>query len=223
VLRRARISLLAALLLAGSALACAGAQAYVDWRPGLSAADFDGTFEIDLDEYERFADTGEPNTLFDRHHGVSSSEAAAAMKAVGERLAGAPGDPRGYSILALEGAPDGGSVRFRDDGGRELSGTVDWFAATPDRRWAALLSDTKLAVAIDGASTGVDLGSLLGGAVRGYRFMMLVEGEELTVFALPEMGGAVTAYEAGYVLSFRHREGARRPWEISVARVSITM
>jgi hypothetical protein len=219
VLRPARPYTLALVLLLGWSLGCGGSQAYIDWRPGLRAVDFDGSFEIALDEYERFADEAEPHTLFDRLHGDARPEAAPAMAELGERLAGSPVDPRGYAIVGLGGD---GKVRFLDDREREVEGTVDWYATTPDRQWAALLSGDKLAVAIGQASAGVDLGSLLGGA-DGHHFMMLVDGDELTVFALPEIGGAVAANETGFVLSFRHQTGGREPWDITVARVSISM
>jgi hypothetical protein len=219
VRRRARSSILAlGLLLAGS-LGCGGSQAYVDWRPGLGAADFDGGFEIPLDEYDRFADDAEPNTLFDGLHGDAKPEAAAAMAELGTRLASGRIDPRGYAIEALGGD---GKVRLLDDREQQLEGAVDWFAITPDRQYAALLSKDKLAVVIGQASAGVDLGTLLGGT-DGHHFMMLVDGDELTVFALPEIGNAVAANESGFVLSFRHQVGAREPWDITVARVMITM
>jgi hypothetical protein len=220
--RLARSSLLALGLLflpfVGS-LGCGGSQAYVDWRPGLSAADFDGSFEIPLDEYERFADEAEPHTLFDRLSGDGQPEALATMAELGERLASNRVDPRGYAIVGLGGD---GKVRLLDDRARELDGTVDWFAITPDRQWAALLSGDKLAVVIGQASAGVDLGTLLGGA-DGHHFMMLVDDDELTVFALPEIGNAVAANETGFVLSFRYQAGGREPWDITVARVAIAM
>lgn len=204
-----------ALLLAG----CGSAQAYIDWRPGLRAADFDGSFEIALDEYERFADQAEPHTLFDRRRGHAQPEAASSMADVGTRLSGALENPLGYAIVYLGGD---GAVRLLDDQSRELAGVVDWFATTPDRQWAALLSGDKLAVVIGNASAGIDLGSLLGGT-EGHHFMMLVDGDELTVFALPEVGGAVAANEIGFVLSFRYDAGAREPWDVTAARVSVAM
>lgn len=208
------------MFLAAAPAGCSGTRAYVDWRPGLSAVDFDGTFEIGLDEYDGFAERGEPLTLFDRRMGESRPAAATAMTEVGRSLDRATTDAQGYALLGLDGE---GRAQLRDERGGELSGTVDWFAATADRRWAALLSDTKLAVVIDGASTGIDLGSLLAGSPSSYLFMMLVDGDELTVFALPEVGGVVTAFEPGYILAFRHQPGAREPWPISVARVAIKM
>ncbi|PRQ04358.1 hypothetical protein ENSA5_08360 [Enhygromyxa salina] len=219
--RGSSLLLLASLLLVAPALGCAGAQAYVEWRPGLSAIDFDGTFEFSLDEYDAFADEATANTLFDRHHGVSRSDASTVMAELGSRLTSAAVvDPRGYSIVRLGGD---GSVNLQADGGRELGGTVDWFAATADRSHGALLSGTKLAVVVGQASAGIDLSTLLGGAVGGFRFMMLADEGELSVFALPQVGGAVTAYEPGFLFSFRHRPGARQAWDITVARVSITM
>jgi hypothetical protein len=211
--------LLALGLLLGSSFGCSSSQAYIDWRPGLSAVDFDGSFEIALDEYERFADTAEPHTLFDRRHGDAQPGAAPAMAQLGEQLAAGRVDPRGYAIVGLSGD---GKVRLLDDHAAELEGVVDWFATTPDRYWAALLSGDKLSVVIGQASAGIDLGSLLGGA-QGHHFMMLVDGDELTVFVLPEIGGAVAANETGFVLSFRHQPGGREPWDITVARVSVAM
>lgn len=219
VRHRARSSIFALGLLFASSLGCGGSQAYVDWRPGLSAADFEGSFEIPLAEYERFADEAEPHTLLNRQRGDAEPEAAATMAELGGRLASGPVDPRGYAIVSLGGD---GKVRLLDDREQQLDGSVDWFAITPDRQWAALLSGDKLAVVIGQASAGVDLGSLLGGA-DGHHFMMLVDGEELTVFALPEIGNAVAANETGFVLSFRHQVGGREPWDITVARVAIAM
>jgi hypothetical protein len=219
VRRRARSCILALGLLFTSSLGCGGSQAYVDWRPGLSANDFDGSFEIPLDEYDRFADEAEPHTLFDRRRGDAKPEASAVMAELGQFLSGGRVDPRGYAIVELDGD---GKVSLLDDRERQLDGPVDWFAITPDRYWAALLSGDKLAVVIGQASAGVDLGSLLGGA-DGHHFMMLVDGDELTVFALPEFGNAVAANETGFVLSFRHQAGAREPWDITVARVAIAM
>jgi hypothetical protein len=209
------------ILLTSAPLGCAGSQAYVQWRPGLSAMDFDGTFEISLDEFEGYAEQAQDHTLFDRYHGESRSTAATAMAELGSRLgAGSVVDPRGYSIVSLS---EDGSVGLQGDGGKVLSGPVDWFATTPDRNAAALLSGTKLAVAIGQASAGVDVGSLLGTGLGGYRFMMLVDAGELSVFALPQMGGIVNANEPGFLFSFRHLPGARDRWDITVAQVSIRM
>lgn len=206
-------------LLAMAPLGCAGSQAYVEWRPGLGPMDFDGTFEISLDEFDGFVDQSRGNTLFDRYHGESMSTAATVMGELGSSVEPVV-DPRGYSLVSL--AADG-SVGLRGDGGRVLDGGVDWFATTPDRGASALLTGTKLAVVIGQASAGVDVGSLLGTGLGGYRFMMLVDAGELSVFALPEMGGVVSAYESGFLFSFRHRPSARERWDITVARVSVSM
>ena len=207
---------------------CAGNRAYVDWRPGLSEIDFEGAFEVSIADYQGFADEAAANLSFDRSKGPPSPEAAAAMAELGETLARSPNpDPRGYAITALSGD---GSVTLTGD----PPSTVDWFATSPDRRWTALLSDTKLAVAVDGASTGIELGSLLGlggglsggvggGLGGGYQFMMLPRDGELTVFALPELGGSVAVNEPGYLVSFRYQAGSREPWDISVARVVIAL
>ena len=203
-------------------LACAPAhQAYIEWRPGLSAIDFDGTFELSLDEFTRFDDEAEGYARFDRRRGTSSADAAELMAALGQRVAATPVvDARGYALVSLEG--DGGVV-LRGSGDQNYSGQVDWFALSPDARHAAFTSGSKLAVVVDGASAGVELGSLLGGRLDGHHLMMNVGEGELTVFALPEIGGAVTAYETGFLVSFRHQPGARERWDITVARVSITM
>jgi hypothetical protein len=208
-------------LLTSAPLGCAGSQAYVAWRPGLTAMDFDGTFELSLDEFEGYAEQAQGHTLFDRDHGETRSTAATAMAELGSRLsAGSVVDPRGYSIVSLT---DDGTVGLQGDRGQVLSGPVDWFAATPDRSAAALLSGTKLAVAIGPASAGVDVGSLLGTGLGGYRFMMLFDEAELSVFALPEIGGIVNANEPGFLFSFRHLPSARDRWDITVAQVSIRM
>jgi hypothetical protein len=214
-----RALLLALGLSCSIVLGCGGAQAYIDWRPGLRAADFDGSFEFTLDEYDRFADQAEPHTRFDRLDGHAESDAAPVMAEIGERLAAGGVDRIGYAVIGLGGD---GKLKLLDDRSREIEGEVDWFAVTPDRQWAALLSGDKLAVVIGAASAGVDVGTLLGGA-QGHHFMMLVEGDELTVFVLPEIGGAVAANETGFVFSFRHRADAREPWDITVARVAIAM
>ncbi|WP_106093185.1 hypothetical protein [Enhygromyxa salina] len=221
MLRRARILLSA--LLALAPLGCAGSQAYVEWRPGLSPMDFDGTFEISLDEFDGYVDRAQGNTLLDRAHGESQAAVATAMAELGARSS-AVVDPRGYWIVSLTAD---GVVGLQGDGGKVISGTVDWFATTPDRRAAALLTGTKLAVTIDQASAGVDIGSLLGTGLSGYRFMLLADlldaGGELSVFALPEMGGVVSAYEPGFLFSFRSQPSANQRWDITVARVSISM
>jgi hypothetical protein len=219
VLRLARISIF--VVLASAPLACAGSQAYVEWRPGLGPMDFDGAFEITLDEFEGYVDDAQGNTLFDRYHGESRTAAATAMAELGSRLSAAPVvDPRGYSIVSLT---SDGAVGLQGNGGKLLGGTVDWFAATPDRGASALLSGTTLAVVIGQASAGLDVGSLLGTGLGSYRFMMLVDAGELSVFALPEMGGVVSAYEPGFLFSFRHLPSARDRWDITVARVAISM
>jgi hypothetical protein len=202
-------------------LACAGNRAYLDWRPGLTEVDFDGLYEISLDEFDTFAEEAADNASFDRYRDEARPDASAIMAELGEVLAAtADADPRGYAILELGGD---GRVSLTGDRGQTYSGAVDWFAITPDRQYTALLSETKLAVAIDGASTGIELGSLLGSGLGGLRMMMLARDGELTVFALPELGGAVAANEPGYLFSFRHQPGAREPWAISVARVVVVM
>ncbi|KIG12122.1 hypothetical protein DB30_01886 [Enhygromyxa salina] len=219
MLRCAWILLSSLLVLAP--LGCAGTQAYVEWRPGLSPMDFDGTFEISLDEFDGYVDRAQGNTLFDRFHGESKSSAAQAMAELGSRTSVTPVvDPRGYSIVSLT---QDANVGLQGEGGKLVTGPVDWFATTPDRSAAALLSGTKLAVSIGSASAGVDIGSLLGTGLGGYRFMLLVDDAELSVFALPEMGGVVSAYDPGFLFSFRHLPGARERWDITVARVSISM
>lgn len=223
----ARGSLASLVLLAVLSLStggCGGPKAYIDWRPGLRANDFDGTFEIALSEFEGFAERGEQHTLYERRHGNSLAAAEPALTAIGARLAAADrSDARGYAVVGLTGD---GKLQLLEDRGAQIDGTLDWFATTPDHEWAALLSDTKLAVVIGSSSAGVDIGTLLGGS-DGYHFMMLVEGDELTVFALPEMGNVVAANEVGFILSFRylspHGAGAREPWDITVARVVVTM
>lgn len=216
---RRRASLLI-LIVALFGSACAGNQAYLDWRPGLSELDFGGLYEISLDEFETFSDEAADNVTFDRYHGESHPEASAAMAALGEQLADGDPDPSGHAIVELGGD---GRVVLTGDRGRSLTGTVDWFAVARDRRHAALLSKTKLAVAIDGASTGIDVGSLLGTGLGGYHIMMIVRDGELTVFALPELGRVVTANEPGYLFAFVHQPGKREAWDVSVARVAIAM
>jgi hypothetical protein len=199
--------------------ACAGNRAHVDWRPGLTAMSFEGIYEIPLAEYEAFADEAATNVTFDRYRSEAQPGVSEAMTSLGERLAGSPdADPRGYAISTLGGD---GVVTFL--GAPQTTGPVDWFSMTPDFRWAAIVSKTKLAVATQQASTGIDVGSLLGAGLGGYQFMMVARDDELTVFALPEIGGAVTAHEPGYLFSFRYRPDSRAPWAISVARVSVTL
>jgi hypothetical protein len=200
---------------------CGGNRAYLDWRPGLTELDFDGVYEISLDELETFADEAAANTRFDRYRGEARPDASQSMAKLGEMLAAAASsDPRGYSILELGGD---GRVSLIGDRGSTYTGTVDWLAITPDQRYAALVSETKLAVAIDGASTGIELGSLIGSNIAGQRVMMIVRDDELTVFVLPELGGVVTANEPGYLFAFRHHPGAAEAWDVSVARVVVVM
>jgi hypothetical protein len=213
-----RIALVHALLLSLT-LACGGPRAYVDWRPGLGPIDFDGVFELSLDEYEGYADRSEPHTLFDVARSITRPEAATTLTALGDRLGAGVQEPYGWALLHVEGD---GRAKLLDDGARELAVQTEWFAITPDGQRAALRSGTKLAVVFGQASAGIELGSLLGEAA-GWHFMMMAEGDELTVFALPEVGGVVTANEPGYLFSFRHHPGARKPWDITVARVSIRM
>jgi hypothetical protein len=199
--------------------ACAGNRAYLEWRPGLSELDFDGLYEISLEEFETFAEEAGNNASFDRYHNDSEPDASAAMSSLGELVAKtADADPRGYAIVELGGD---GRVSLTGDRGQTYSGTVDWFAITPDHRHAALLSGTKLAVAMDGATTGIELGSLIGGGLEGYRVMMLVRDDEMTVFTLPELGGMVSANEPGYLFTFRHQPG--KTWQVSVARVVVSL
>lgn len=198
--------------------ACAGNRAYLDWRPGLSEIDFEGLFELSVAEFDGYSTDAEANASFDRHHGDAKPEASAAMAEVGASLVQAGSDPRGYAIVELEAD---GTVSMLGDRGRRYDGAVDWFAVTPDHHAAALLSGTKLGVVIDGASTGIDIASLVGGSLGGYRVMMIMHDAELTVFTLPELGGVVTADEPGFLFSFRRQDDPREPWAISVARVTI--
>jgi hypothetical protein len=198
--------------------ACAGNRAYLDWRPGLTEMNFEGLFELSMAEFDGYSTDAEANRSFDRHHGQASPDASAAMAEVGATLVQADQDQRGYAILELGGD---GNVSMLGDHGNRYDGAVDWFAITPDHKSAALLSGTKLGVVIDGASTGIDIASLVGGSLGGYQVMMIVHDGELTVFTLPELGGVVTADEPGFVFSFRRRADAREPWDVSVARVAI--
>ncbi|NVB41231.1 hypothetical protein G6O69_25555 [Pseudenhygromyxa sp. WMMC2535] len=216
------LGLLAALLSGAATAGCAGSSAYVDWRPGLTSNDFDGLFELSRGEYEDFAERAMPNTVVDRAHGESRSDAGERMAALGERVANSvSADPHGYPLVGLDGE---GHVALLA-GDRRVEGEVDWLAITSggDTQAAAVLLGRRLAVVHGGASTGVDLGSLLGPGAAGYRFMLLLENGELTVFAMPEVGGAITAYEPGYVLTFVPRPGTKQGWEVSVARVSVTL
>ena len=202
------------LTLALGASGCAGNRAYLDWRPGLSEIDFDGLFEISLAELDGFAAEASANLSGGGERGRAE---------LGEALAGSRSlDPRGYGVIEL--AADGQIVLQGDRGGH-YTGTVDWFALTPDRQHLALLSGSKLAVVGGGASTGIDVGSLIGGAAAssGYALSLVVRDGELTVFALPQFGGVVAANEPGYLFAFRHQPGAREPWDVSVARVVVTL
>lgn len=195
-------------------------QAYLDWRPGLSPTEFDGTFELSLDEYQRFDDEGQVYLRFDRMRGVSKADASERMGGIGQSLASAPAlDPRGMALLSLG---SDGRVVLRDGQG-SYEGQVDWFASDEGTRHAALFSGTKLSVFIEGASAGLDAAALLGTDLAAHHLMMSVSEEELTVFALPQLGGAIAANEPGFLFSFRHQPGAREAWDITVARVSVSM
>ena len=202
-------------------LACSPVhQAYIEWRPGLSPAEFDGTFELSLDEYQRFDDESQGYLRFDRMRGVSTADAAERMGALGQSLASAPAlDPQGMALLELG---SDGRVALRDGPG-SYGGQVDWFASDASTRHAALFSGTKLSVVIDGASAGLDAAPLLGMDLAAHHLMMSVSEGELSVFALPQIGGAIAANEPGFLFSFRHQPGAREPWDITVARVSVSM
>jgi hypothetical protein len=213
--------LLLSLLLAFANTACAGTQAYVEWRPGLSEIAFDGLFEIPLDEFESFAEKAEPNTILDRARSFEQPTAAQTLKLLSAQIrSAADPDLRGLAIVALDEA---GNVSLASGQGRTTDGTVDWLAVSQDHRYAALLSETRLAVAIDGATTGIDIGSLIGSSVDGYQVLMLVRETELTVFVLPALGGVVTANQPGYLFEFRHTPTAREPWAVSVARIAIKL
>ncbi|HVI02279.1 MAG TPA: hypothetical protein VM869_26380, partial [Enhygromyxa sp.] len=155
--RRASVLLVAVWLFVA---ACAGNRAYLDWRPGLTELDFDGVYEISLDEFDGFAAEAADNASFDRFRGEARSDASTTMASLGEALAAAgDADPRGRAILELGGD---GRVRLSGDRGQSYTGSVDWFAITPDREYAALLSESTLAVAIGGATTGIEIGTLIG-------------------------------------------------------------
>jgi hypothetical protein len=213
VRRHASILALVSLLLA-SLPACAGSRAYLDWRPGLSEIDFDGLFEIPLDEFDQLSAEAGANTIVVGESGRAK---------LGEALATTTTtDSRGYGVLEL--ASDG-RVTLQGDRGRDYVGAIDWAAVSPDRRHVALLSGTKLAVVIDGASTGIDVGALIGASAStsGYAMSMVVRDTELTVFALPQLGGVIRANQPGYLFEFRHLPGAREPWQVSVARVAVKL
>jgi hypothetical protein len=213
VRRRASILALVSLLLA-SLPACGGSRAYLDWRPGLSEIDFDGLFEIPLDEFDQISAEAGANTIVTGDSG--RAELGDALTSVTIT------DSRGYGIVEL--ASDG-RVVLQGDRGSDYSGTVDWAALAPDRRHVAVLSGSKLSVVIDGASTGIDVGALIGASasMSGYAMSMLVRDAELTVFALPQLGGVISANQPGYLFAFRHQPSAREPWQVSVARVAIKL
>lgn len=215
-----RRSILALALFVLPSLACASNQGHLEWRPGLSTLDFnDGAYEFGFAEYREFVERGRANLLFDRWHGVGEPEASAAMQTIGERLkASAMSTPQELAIVDLSSA---GRVDFVDARGKQSQAEIEWFAATPEREHAALLAGTTLGVVIDRASIGIDIGSLLGAGLADWQFTMLVIGDELTVFAMPELGGVVVPDEPGYVFEFTVAPGASKPWQISVARVSV--
>lgn len=214
-----RPSCLALALLVLAPLGCANNQAHLEWRPGLSVIDFNGLYELGFAEYREFRERGANNLLFDRWHGVSEPEAAPAMQAIRERLAGSPDPAQDLRLVELSSA---GLLRWVDERGKPAEAAVEWFAATPDRKHAAMLAGTTLAVVIDRAAIGIDAGSLLGTSLGGWQLTMLVAGDEVTVFALPELGGAVMPDEPGYVLEFDVAPQASKPWQISVGRVSVS-
>ena len=152
-------------------------------------------------------------------HQSKQPEAAPAMQAIRERLAGSPDPAQDLRLVELSSA---GLLRWVDERGKPAEAEVEWFAATPDRKHAAMLAGTTLAVVIDRAAIGIDAGSLLGTSMGGWQLTMLVAGDEVTVFALPELGGAVMPDEPGYVLEFNVAPQASKPWQISVGRVSVS-
>lgn len=205
-------------------IGCAGGRAYLDWRPGLTASDFDGLFEIPADEYREHAERGAPNTLIDRAAGIQRPDTVEALAEIGGRLAGAAADPDGggWAIVGLIDSAGGYDVDLMGGNG-PVTGPLDWLATTADRHWVAVVSGSRLAVAIGPASTGIDVGGLLGPRASGFALTMVVEDQELTVFAIPELGGAIAANEPGYVFSFSHQVGRKQAWEVSVARVTVAM
>jgi hypothetical protein len=214
-----RLILVLALLVLPS-LGCATNQAHLDWRPGLSPVDFNGLYELSFAEYREFVERGGPNLLFDRWHGVGEPEAAQAMQTIGERVrASATATPQELAIVDLSGA---GRIHFVDARGKQSEADVEWFAATPDQTHAVLLAGTLLGVVVDRSTIAIDIGSLAGPGLVGWQFTMLVVGDELTVFMLPEIGGAVAPDEPGYVFEFTVAPQASRPWSISVGRVSVS-
>ncbi|MCA9698884.1 MAG: hypothetical protein KC431_15275, partial [Myxococcales bacterium] len=206
-------------LLSGGA--CAGSQAHLEWRPGLSAGDFDGLFELSRDDYLGFSEQAEPNTVIDRRRGTAWADASVVMARIGASLDGSLADAHGHALVSLSETGAVGLSGGKDGG--TISGEVDWLATINNGEVVALLSGNKLAVVHGGASTGIDLGSLLGSGAAGHRLMLLMKDGELTVFALPEIGGAIAANEPGYVFSFSYRPGTKQGWDISVARVTVSM
>ncbi len=216
------LALAITLLLPLGGVGCANNQAHLDWRPGLSALDFNGLYALDFEEYREFRERGAANLLFDRWHGVSDPKAASAMQAIGERLRASPVAAGGQD-LAIRELSSAGRISFVDASGESSEAEVEWFAAepSPDRQHAAMLAGTRLAVVIGNSTIGIDTGSLLGSGIGGWQFTMLIAGDELTVFALPELGGTVAADEPGYVFEFTVAPQASKPWQVSVGRVSV--
>ncbi|EDM78252.1 hypothetical protein PPSIR1_08706 [Plesiocystis pacifica SIR-1] len=206
---------------ASSLTGCRTTQAYVDWRPGLSAADFDGIYEISRADYQGYADAAEPNTYYDRFRGESHEQFGAAVAELDARLTSerASPDTRGYAVMGL--SPD--AVTLLEAGGEPRQAPIDWFAVTGDRDKALLVSGSKVMAVVGGASTGIDAGGVLGPGQGNYRFMLLDNEGELTLFALPELGGAITANEPGWVFAFVPTPGGKKAWDISVGRVTVAL
>lgn len=216
-IRSLALACLATALLAG---ACASNQAYVEWRPGLSAIDFSGLYEFGFDEYREHREAGAPNLLFDRFHGVNESDASSAMAELGARLQDS--SALRAQTFALAGLSSGGRATFVDTAGKARELELDYFAATPDRRQAAMVAGSLLAVVVGEASIGVELGSLLGPSLSGWQLTTIASSpSEVTVFVLPELGGSVAPDEPGYVLEFGlgSKEGR---WQIGVGRIGVT-
>lgn len=214
-IRSLALACLATALLAG---ACASNQAYVEWRPGLSTIDFNGLYEFGFDEYREHREAGAPNLLFDRFHGISEADASSAMAELGVRVQGSSAAQA--QTFALAGLSSGGRATFVDTAGKARELELDYFATTPDRRHAALASGSLLAVVIDRASIGVELGSLLGPDLGGWQLTTIAtSASEVTVFVLPELGGAVAPDEPGYVLEFGL--GSKGRWQIGVGRIGV--
>jgi len=229
--RRPVFGLALTLMLAATSatVGCSGTRAYLDWRPGLHANDFDGLYELSRSDYDEFSERGEPNTVFDRPSGLADAQTGPMLEEIGLRMAseGAQADPKGYALVGarvVEGDPELSLLSGVDE---PWTGPVDWLAVSSDHQWAAARSGSKLSVVVGAASTGIEMGSLLGKDAAGYHMIMLVEDGELTVFALPRFGAAldaaIAANEPGYVFGFRPQPGAREAWEVSVARVSVRM